>query len=123
MGNNDWMNDQLRALTGTKVNSDEAGAEINAALRGQPSPSRVKQGKTKVDPEPPPTSNIKEWQTWAAGVEGLLDDQGRMPGEQGYTRPATDSFSAKGRRNGRWSAAHREAGKATRRSDANRTAS
>jgi hypothetical protein len=115
---NDWMNDQLRALTGTTVNMEDAGEEIGAALRGRPSPSRVKQGKTKTDPEPPPTAGIREWTAWADGVEGLLDAEGRMPGEKGYTRPAADSFAAKGKRNGRWSRAHREA-----RQDANRSAS
>jgi hypothetical protein len=50
---NSWMNDQLRALTGTTVNLEDAGEEISAALRGRPSPSRVKQGKTKAGPRTP----------------------------------------------------------------------
>jgi hypothetical protein len=106
---NSWMNDQLRALTGTTVNLEDAGEEISAALRGRPSPSRVKQGKTKLDPEPPPTAGIREWQKWAEDAAPLMDTEGRVPGEQGYTRPAADSFSAKGKRNGRWSQLHRRA--------------
>jgi hypothetical protein len=111
------MNNQLRALTGTTVNLEEAGDEIGAALRGQPSPSQVKQGKVKLDPEPPPTAGIREWQRWAEDASPLMDDQGRVPGERGYTRPAADSFSAMGKRNGRWSRAHKEA-----RQDANQSA-
>jgi hypothetical protein len=110
------MNDQLRALTGTTVTLDEAGAEIGAALRGEERPRRVAQAK--VEPEPPPTANIREWQRWAAQHAPLMDDHGRLPGEPGYTRPAPDSFMAKAQRNGRWSRAHKEA-----RQDANRTAS
>jgi hypothetical protein len=93
MGSNDWMNDQLRARTGTTVNLDEAGEEINAALRGRPSPARVKQGRTKLDPEPLPTAGIKEWQRWAAEAGPLMDSEGRVPGEKGYTRPAADQLT------------------------------
>lgn len=111
--NNDWMNDQLRELTGTTVSLDQAGEEIGAALRGQESPSRtqrrIAEGRATLDPEPPPTANIREWQRWATGVAPLLDDQGRLPGEKGYTRPAADSFDAMGKRNGRWSQLHRRA--------------
>jgi hypothetical protein len=118
MADNEWMNSQLRALTGTTVNLEDAGEEIAAALRGQPSPSRIKAGRAKLDPEPPPTANVREWQRWAEDAAPLMDDNGRVPGEQGYTRPAADSFDAMGKRNGRWSRAHKEA-----RQDANRSAS
>jgi hypothetical protein len=120
----DWgINDELRERIGTTVPLDQAGAEIGAALRGQESPSRVQrriaEGRAQLDPEPPPTANIRAWQRWATGAAPLMDDQGRIPGEKGYTgRPAAGSFIAMGRRNGRWSQAHKEA-----RQDANRTSS
>jgi hypothetical protein len=120
VSNNDWMNDQLRALTGNTVNLEDAGEEIAAALRGDGRPAAARkaaQGRTKLDPEPPPTANIREWQRWAKDAAPAMDAEGRIPGEKGYTRPAADSFSAAGKRNGRWSRAHKEA------TDANRTAS
>jgi hypothetical protein len=115
-------NDQLRSKAGTTVNLEDAGDEIGAALRGQDSPSStqrlINQGRAQLDPEPPPTANIREWQRWAEGAAPLMDSQGRIPGEAGYTRPAPDSFDAMAARNGRWSRAAKEA-----RQDANRSAS
>jgi hypothetical protein len=110
----DWdINEQMRALTGTIVPLEDAGEEIAAALRGQDSPSRIQrrinEGRATLDPEPPPTANIREWQRWAEGSAPLMDTEGRLPGEKGYTRPAADSFQAIGRRNGRWSQLHRRA--------------
>jgi hypothetical protein len=112
----DFMNNALRTQRSTatvSVDLDDAGAEVGAALRGQVPPDltarRIADGRATLDPEPPPSANIREWQRWADGAAPLMDDQGRLPGEWGYTRPAQDSFDAKAARNGRWSRAHREA--------------
>jgi hypothetical protein len=113
---NDLMNDVLRNQRSAPrftVETDDIGAEVNAALRGQPTPNttarRVAEGRAKLDPEPPPTANIREWQRWAQGAAPIMDPEGRIPGERGYTRPAADSFDAMAARNGRWSRAAREA--------------
>lgn len=94
---NDWMNDQLRARGGRTVTRDDrAGDEINDALRvarGLP-PRHPANRAVEVGPEPPTTAPLAEWRKWAEEAAPALDDQGRLPTEEGYTRPAADSFGA-----------------------------
>jgi hypothetical protein len=75
---------------------DRAGDEINDALRVARGhePRHPANRPVEVAPEPPTTAPLTEWQKWAESAAPALDDQGRLPTEDGYTRPATDSFTA-----------------------------
>ena len=67
---------------------------------GAPSPAQA-----PVAPEPPTTASLSDYRTWLYGQAApVLDDQGRLPTEEGYTRPASDSFVAAVARLERWKA-------------------
>jgi hypothetical protein len=93
---NDWMNDQLRERAGTTV---RLGNDANDAIRQALQPALAEElgvsaGQAPVAPEPPTTAPLSEWRKWAEGAAPAMDDQGRLPTEDGYTRPAADSFVA-----------------------------
>jgi hypothetical protein len=100
---NDWMNNELRSRAATRVDLDEADERLREVLQptapGARSPTRTQ----RASAEPPTTATAAEYRTWLYGEAApALDDQGRLPGERGYTRPAQDSFDAGAVRMRRW---------------------
>jgi hypothetical protein len=93
MPDNDWMNRQLRERRGTTV---RLGNDANDAIRQALQPELFGQPGQQVQaPElPPEPEGLTEWRRWAETAAPYLDDQGRLPSEDGYTRPAADSFDA-----------------------------
>jgi hypothetical protein len=95
--NNDWMNDQLRERAGTTVRmGDDANDAIRQALQPKLAEELGLSARTtaQVAPEPPTTAPLNEWRRWAETAAPAMDSEGRLPTEEGYTRPSRDSFGA-----------------------------
>jgi hypothetical protein len=95
-GPNSWMNDALRERAGTNV---RLGNDANDAIRRALQPNLAEElgipaRQVQLDPEPPTSAPLAEWRKWAEQAAPALDSEGRLPTEEGYTRPAADSFDA-----------------------------